>query len=100
MAALRPGTIIDRYVVEGLLGQGGMAVVYRVRHKDLDSIHALKVLTVHSTSIRERLHQEGKAQARMRHPNIVSVTDLVDVHGAPGLIMECVDGPDLSQVMP
>ena len=100
MAKLETGTIIDRYVVEGLLGKGGMAVVYRVRHKDLDSTHALKVLTVHSDSIRERLHQEGKAQAKLRHPNIVSVTDLVDVHGSPGLIMECVEGPDLSQVLP
>jgi serine/threonine protein kinase len=100
MASLKTGTIVDRYVIEGLLGQGGMAVVYRVRHKDLDSVHALKVLTVHSESIRERLRQEGKAQARLRHANIVSVTDLVDVHGAPGLIMECVDGPDLCQLMP
>jgi serine/threonine protein kinase len=100
MSKLTPGTIVDRYVVEGLLGKGGMAVVYRVRHKDLDSAHALKVLTIHSDGIRERLHQEGKAQARIRHTNIVSVTDLVDVWGAPGLIMECVDGPDLSQVMP
>ncbi len=99
MAELRAGTIVDRYVVEGMLGRGGMATVYKVRHKDLDSIHALKVLTVHSDSIRERLRQEGKAQARMRHPNIVSVTDLVDVQGAPGLIMECVEGPDLSQIM-
>jgi eukaryotic-like serine/threonine-protein kinase len=100
MSDLKVGSIIDRYVVEGLLGQGGMAVVYRVRHKDLDSIHALKVLTVHSESIRERLRLEGKAQAKLRHVNIVSVTDLVDVRGAPGLIMECVEGPDLSHVMP
>jgi serine/threonine protein kinase len=100
MVGLDTGTIVDRYVVEGRIGKGGMAVVYRVRHKDLDSTHALKVLTVHSDSIRARLRQEGKAQARLRHPNIVSVTDLIDVRGAPGLIMECVDGPDLSQVMP
>ena len=100
MSDLRVGAVIDRYIIEGRLGQGGMAVVYKVRHKDLDSLHALKVLTVHSESIRQRLHQEGKAQAKLRHSNIVSVTDLVDVNGAPGLIMECVEGPDLSRVLP
>ena len=99
MSELRIGEAIDRYVVEGFLGRGGMAVVYKVRHRDLDSLHALKVLTIHSTSIRKRLHQEGRAQAKLRHANIVSVTDLVDVNGAPGLVMECVEGPDLSHVL-
>ncbi len=94
---LRPGEVVDRYTVELLLGQGGMAAVYGVRHKTLGSTHALKVLKVHDPRIRERLVAEGQAQAALRHPNIVSVTDVLDVHGQPGLLMERIDGPSLEQ---
>lgn len=93
------GASVDRYVVEGVLGEGGMARVYKVRHRDLGSLHALKILTIHVEGIRDRLLLEGKSQARLRHNNVVSVTDLIEVDGAPGLIMECVDGPDLGKMI-
>ena len=89
------GTTLDRYSVEAELGAGGMATVYRVRHLTLGSLHALKVLKVQSASIRQRLVQEGRVQATLRHPNIVAVTDVIDVDGAPGLVMEFIDGPSL-----
>ena len=92
---LQPGEIVDRYTVETRLGHGGMAVVYRVRHNTLETSHALKVLSVGSLRVRDRLIQEGKVQARMRHPNVVAVTDVLEVHGSPGLLMECIDGPPL-----
>jgi len=92
---LRAGQVIDRYTVDQLLGSGGMAVVYRVRHNQLGSFHALKVLTHTSPGIHERLLQEGRVQASLRHPNVVAVTDVIDVDGAPGLVMEYVDGPAL-----
>lgn len=99
MAPLQPGRVIDRYSLVSRLGEGGMAEVYRVRHVDLDSDHALKVLTVRSRKVGERLRAEGKAQARLRHPNIVKVTDLVEVDGAPGLVMELVEGPALDELL-
>ena len=91
--------IIDRYAVQGVLGQGGMAIVYRVRHIHLGTFHALKILTLASRSIRERLLQEGRIQATLRHPNIVSVTDVVVVDGAPGLVLELIDGPSLEALL-
>src|SRR5687767_279485 len=57
-AQLEPGTTVDRYLVESVLGEGGMAVVYRVRHVQLGSAHALKVLKLPSQAIRERLLTE------------------------------------------
>jgi serine/threonine protein kinase len=96
---LLPGTIVDRYTVEAVLGAGGIAVVYRVRHNTLDSLHALKVLTITSAAIRQRLIQEGRVQASLRHPNILAVTDIVEVDGAPGLIMEYVEGPTLELLL-
>jgi len=96
---LTPGTVIDRYTVDSVLGEGGMAVVYRVHHNQLGTVHALKVLSLTSRSIRERLVQEGRVQARLSHPNVVSVTDVIDVGGAPGLVMEYVRGPDLDTLL-
>jgi hypothetical protein len=69
-----------------------MAVVYRVRHVDLGTVHALKVIKVDDDHLRERLLQEGRAQGRIRHPAVLAVTDLVDVSGSPGLVLEYVEG--------
>ena len=72
-----------------------MAAVYLGRHAQLDSLHAIKVLFITAPQIRERLLREGRVQANLRHPNIVSVTDVLEVQGAPALVMEYVDGPAL-----
>mgnify|MGYP002631078957 CR=1 FL=1 len=95
MERLAPNTVVDRYVVERSLGTGGMATVYLVRHQRLGTAHALKLLHVPTAAIRERLMQEGRIQGGLHHPNVVNVTDVVDWMGAPGLIMEFVDGPAL-----
>jgi Tol biopolymer transport system component len=78
-----------------LIGQGGNASVYAVRHQDLGSRHAVKVLHSTSAAVRSKLIAEGRAQASVKHPNIVSVIDILDVNGSPGLIMELVEGPRL-----
>ena len=70
-----------------------MAAVYRVRHAQLGTLAALKVLTMPATSIQERLLHEGRVQAALQHPNIVTVSDVVIHNGAPGLVMEYVRGP-------
>jgi len=93
--SLKPGVVVDRYLVQDELGRGGMATVYRVQHTSLGTIHALKVLDVHSADIRDRMLLEGRIQANLQHVNIVAVTDVVDVDGAPGLIMEFIDGAPL-----
>ncbi len=92
---LERGQVVDRYTVHRELGRGGMAVVYLVQHNTLETLHALKVLTVGSHKIRDRLIQEGKVQAQLRHVNVVAVTDVLDVDGSPGLLMEYVEGPAL-----
>lgn len=92
---LARGTEVDRYVVESVLGSGGMAAVYLVRHARLNALYALKVLTMASKAVEERLVREGQVQAGLRHPNIVSVVDILTVQGRPALVMEYVDGPPL-----
>jgi len=58
-----------------------MAVVYRVRHVELGTLHALKVLNLRSPSLAERTLQEGRIQATIRHENLVSVTDALRIDG-------------------
>jgi eukaryotic-like serine/threonine-protein kinase len=94
---LVPGQVVERYTVEGRIGKGGMAQVYRVRHDTLGSVHALKVLRVHGPMMKDRLVLEGKLQASLRHPNIVAVTDVVSVEGNPALVMDYVEGPALDE---
>ncbi|MCA9566574.1 MAG: protein kinase, partial [Myxococcales bacterium] len=96
---LATGATVDRYVVEGVLGEGGMAIVYLCRHVQLGTKHALKLLTMSSRAIKERLVQEGQVQASLRHPNIVAVTDIIVVNGAPGLVMEYIEGPSLDDLL-
>ena len=96
---LEIGAVFERYTIEAVLGSGGFAVVYRVRHNTLDSLHALKVLELSSAAIRRRMLAEGRAQAKLSHPNVVSVTDVIEVEGQPGLIMEYIDGMPLSKLV-
>jgi serine/threonine-protein kinase len=96
---LEPGTVVDRYEVVAQLGVGGMAVVYLVQHRMLHSEHVLKVLTVPGGHLTGRLIEEGRVQARLKHRNIVEVTDVVEVDGAPGLVMELVRGPSMDALL-
>ena len=64
---LEQGSAVDRYIVEGVLGRGGMATVYLVRHSHLGSTHAMKVMDLPSSSMRERLIEEGRVQSALRH---------------------------------
>jgi serine/threonine protein kinase len=91
------GDTVDRYVVEGEIGRGGLAAVYKVRHKRLLTAHAIKVLFISRGPIAERLILEGRIQANLRHPNIVHVSDVLDVDGAPVLLMDFIDGPTMKE---
>jgi serine/threonine-protein kinase len=93
------GTTIGSYRVVSALGGGGVAEVYRVRHEVLGTDHALKVLKVPSDSARQRLVAEGRIQAQLEHPHVVSVRDVLDAGGAPALLLELVQGPTLGALI-
>ncbi|MCA9493870.1 MAG: serine/threonine protein kinase, partial [Myxococcales bacterium] len=97
--SLEVGAVVDRYTIERPLGEGGMAMVFKVRHNGLGTSHALKVITLNNAEIRRRLVQEGELQGRLQHANIVSVTDIVELPTGPALVMEFVDGPSLDQLL-
>lgn len=88
-----------RYVLGGLLGAGGAARVYRAHDERLGVSVAVKILTLVSADAHARLRQEASIQASLRHPNVVAVTDTIDIDGWPGLVMELVEGPSLDLML-
>ncbi len=98
------GEVLDHtYLVDAMLGHGGMGVVYRVQHQALARTFAAKL--IHSRladdpAFRERFFREAEALGKLKHPNIVDVTDFgVDHAGTtrPYLIMEYLDGDTLHE---
>ena len=87
-----------RYVIHGVLGSGGMAVVYRGFDTRLDLPRAIKVLNPElmiSASVRRRFEIEARTMAKLHHPNIVGVYDIgVEDHYAY-MVMELIEGGTL-----
>ncbi|HEX5009147.1 MAG TPA: serine/threonine-protein kinase [Planctomycetota bacterium] len=86
----------------GLVGQGGMGVVYRARQPRLDRVVALKILPPELTAdgnFAERFLREARAMARLSHPHIVAVHDFGESEGLCWLIMEYVDGVNLREAL-
>jgi serine/threonine-protein kinase len=94
-------TLADRYVVERLVGSGGMGEVYAARQLGLDRVVAVKVLRrdlMAGTTEAERFRREALATARLDHPNIVTVYDFGRLpDGSAFLVMEFLAGPSLEQ---
>lgn len=90
-------TVLGRYVIEGLLGEGGMGKVYRARQTTLGLPVAVKVMQRQERAdLVERFEREAQLMSRVMHPNVVRVLDygLLD-DGAPCLVMELLDGESL-----
>ena len=96
---LQIGITVGPYRVEQYLAAGGMSLIYKVRHLERDSLHVLKVLAIHSRTVRERMQQEGQLQRLLDHPNIVPVTEVLQLAHTPALIMDFVAGPDLAVLL-
>lgn len=100
---LDPGTNFGpRYQIEGLLGRGGMGVVYKAYDRELDRTVALKLvrpdLTFDPESMR-RFKQELLLASRVSHKNILRIHDLGDVDGVKFISMAYVEGKDLHHLL-
>ncbi|HVK14285.1 MAG TPA: protein kinase [Gemmataceae bacterium] len=90
---------IDGYDVEAVLGRGGMGVVYRARHRNLNRPVALKMVRAGAYASRQdlaRFRHEAEAVAGLRHPHIVQVYDCGEAGGRPYFTMELLDGGSLA----
>lgn len=97
--ALLGRTLARTYVVERLLGKGGMGAVYAARHLRTGGACAVKVLDREAAAEEEiyrRFQNEARIVSALRHPHIVQVTDFdQDDDGTPFLVMELLEGEDL-----
>jgi serine/threonine protein kinase len=99
-AALQAGHSLGPYQIEGLLGRGGMGVVYRARHEGDGRTVALKVLRDElgaDDAFRRRLSHEARAAAGVEHPNLAPVLEAGEADGRLYLAMRYVDGPSLAE---
>ncbi|HYF64111.1 MAG TPA: PQQ-binding-like beta-propeller repeat protein [Herpetosiphonaceae bacterium] len=103
------GTVLEgRYQIEGVLGIGGMSVVYRgrdMRFKDVERFCAVKEMFQSSPDSHTRLlslknfEREAGLLATLNHPNIPKVFDFFEEHGRAYLAMELIEGSDLEGVL-
>jgi serine/threonine protein kinase len=101
------GQVLDeKYRIERELGKGGMGAVYLATHLGTDRLVALKVIAPQfmlNDEFVERFKREAKAAGRMRHPNVVDVTDFGSAQSererVAYLVMEYLDGCSLGEVL-
>ena len=93
---LNQGTYLqDRYEILGRIGSGGMFVVYKAKCHTLDRLVAIKVLKEEFASDENfvsKFKMEAQAAARLSHPNIVNVYDVVDEGNLHYIVMELIEG--------
>lgn len=93
---------IGKYEIIGVLGQGGMGVVYRAADKMLARHVAIKTLTedvAEDPEMLQRFYQEAEKTARLNHPNIVTIYDVGVHNGLPYIVMEYVEGESLDNLI-
>jgi eukaryotic-like serine/threonine-protein kinase len=93
---------IGKYEVLAMLGRGGMGVVYKAYNPKLDSLVAIKMMTVghaEDPELLQRFYREAQATASLQHPNIVTVYDLGEQDGSPYLVMQYLEGESLEAIL-
>jgi len=98
--ALPPGTRLGVYEILAAIGEGGMGQVFRARDTKLDRDVAIKILPdafAHDADRLARFTREARTLASLNHPNIAAIYGLEESADVTALVMELVEGDDLSQ---
>ena len=96
-------TIAGCYVIEGFLGEGGMATVYRARHTLVDRPCAIKLMNpmfAGDPTTRERFRREARSAQALAHPNVIEIFDQGETEeGKDYIVMELLSGKTLSALI-
>ncbi len=96
------GRTFDGYRIEGVIGRGGMGVVYKANQLSLGRPVAIKLLPedfADRPQFLERFHREVDVLSKLSHPNIVTVFERGEIDERPYLVMEYVEGTSLRDVI-
>ena len=100
---LAPGTILDKYRIEELVGTGGFGAVYRATHLLLQTTVAIKHLRAdvlaRDPRVVAQLLDEARWAARIQHPNVVRVYDVTQSPTLTYVVMEYIEGSTLADVI-
>ncbi|MFL5867846.1 MAG: serine/threonine-protein kinase, partial [Thermoleophilaceae bacterium] len=99
---LTAGTLVAGYRIDGVLGMGGMGIVYEATQLSLNRKVALKVISPNlheDEQVRERFRREGLRQANIDHPNIVAVHEAGETEEGLFFAMRLVRGPTLKDLI-
>ncbi len=94
--------LVGEYDISGLLGRGGMALVYRAHELMLDREVAIKVLPpdmAFGSGMVERFKREAKTSAKLNHPNIIPIYRIGELKGTVYFVMKYVPGKGLDELM-
>ncbi len=94
--------VFGEHVVIDRIGAGGMGQVFKARHRRMDRIVAIKVISaaaMKNADAVKRFEREVRAAAKLSHTNIVTAFDAGEQDGVHFLVMEYVNGPDLSSLL-
>ncbi|WP_152627879.1 serine/threonine-protein kinase, partial [Streptacidiphilus neutrinimicus] len=97
--------LAGRYLLGARLGRGGMGTVWRATDQMLDREVAVKELSVGHLAeedlqiVQSRMKQEARAAARIKHPGVITIHDVVEQDGKPWIVMELIDGRSLSELV-
>ncbi len=95
-------TLADRYLIEEVIGRGGMGVVYRIEHTRIGKAMAMKLLHGDLARDREvvrRFRREAETVSKLDHPNTVQIFDFGQSEGMTFLVMELLGGEDLGLIL-
>lgn len=96
-------TVDGKYVIEEVIGKGGMGVVYRARHVNFNRQFAVKILKsefVNDPQAVKRFRNEANAAGAIRHPNAIAITDFnITPDGLAYLVMDLVEGRSLREII-
>src|SRR5688572_2201454 len=98
----RPGDMIaGKYLLDRLLGQGGMGAVFAARHVKLSKQVAIKIMLADTSNpeASTRFINEGRAAANIQNEHVVRVDDVGDEMGYAYMVLELLEGEDLAQVV-
>lgn len=102
MRELHTGDALAGYRIDGVVGRGGMGVVYRATHLRLQRVDALKVIApelADEAEFRHRFERESSLAAQIDHPNVIPIYAAGDEQGLLYIAMRFVDGTDLREVL-